>query len=536
MAFYERQPFIQPLYQIVTEIMSGVIQVPRFQRAGTQTTWSADQRGDLLDSLYRGYPIGTILLWSTNDEIKIMNKIGGYKIIEPSKNSTLRLLLDGHQRLSTLVQILGAGLESDVERAGKAVERDNTDNNERWFFELNSTGQSSRERFILLKPNVQPERTQLPLDILLNRVKLNKWIREGELSDDQSKDADDLRDRLREYSIPVAVLVADSLDDATVSFKRINSSGTPMDDFNMVAALSFQNDFDLREIFESAKVGFLSDLGHWYDTPDLDLLRVCAGILDDAPTNIKVESLAKKLSQELIDKALGSAANACALLMKCGIHGPEALPYSWQLITLAIVLERRSVDINSDVVCQVVEKWFWLTTYGEVFAGVNGATYKRSSAALINMLSGGSPDEMYRDVTKKIRPVQRFDFRAARSKAYALLMARQYDQNNPDGVAHKALATGKMSIQPLSKDGKRSNWWDLVIVSSEPIKDIRDVYGKKEQGTASTEDEVLLRKYGIMALENNSISMDKLLENRGDFFIASEKTFVESLGLEWSNS
>lgn len=535
MAFYERQPFIQPLYQIVTEIMSGEIQVPRFQRAGTQTTWSAEQRGDLLDSLYRGYPIGTILLWSTTDKIKIMNKIGGYKISEPTENSTLRLLLDGHQRLSTLVQILGTGLESDVERTGKSIERDNTDDNEEWFFELNATGQSSRERFILLKSSAKPEKTQLPLDILLNRAKLNRWMRERDLSDDQIKDADDLRDRLREYSIPVAVLVADSLDEATVSFKRINSSGTPMDDFNMVAALSFQKDFDLREIFESAKARFLLELGHWHDTPDLDLLRICTGILDDAPNNIKVESLAKKLDHNLIETAVSGAANACKLLMKCGIHGPEILPYSWQLITLAIVLEKNKVDRDNDIVYQAVEKWFWLTTYGEVFAGVNGAIYNRSSIALLKMLSGGNPDEIERDITRKVRSVQRFDFRAVRSKAYALLMARQYDDNNKNGAAHKALATGRMVIQPLSKDGRRSNWSDLVIIPSEQIKDIREVCRKKEQGIASTEDEVLLKKYGVMSLGSSIISMDDLLKNRESFFVASEKSFVEGLGLEWSS-
>jgi hypothetical protein len=533
MAFYEKQPFIQPLYQLVSEVMRGDVRVPRFQRAGTQDTWSPDQRGDLLDSLYRGYPVGTILLWSTTDGIKTVDHVGGYKIFPREDNATLRLLLDGHQRLSTLVQILGAGLEADIERSGKKIEHvDPIDNNERWFFDLNGNDQQSRERFILLKPNVKPDYTQLPLDILLNRFKLNKWIRERDLTDEQIKDVDGLRDRLREYQIPVAVLVADSLDEATVSFKRINSSGTPMDDFNMVAALAFQNNFDLREVFESAKIRFLADFGRWQDTPDLDLLRICAGISDDKPANIKVEVLAKKLDQALIDQSIGGAAKASQLLTLCGVHGPEALPYSWQLITLAIVLEKENIDAESENTKQAVEKWFWLTTYGEVFAGVNSAIYKRSSEALKDMLSGNGYEKMDRDITKKVRAVQKFDFRAVRSKACALLMARQYDENHLDGEAHKAFATGRTAMQPLSKDGKRSNWWDLAIVPTELVK-VRDVLRRKEQGNANAEDDDILRRLGVVNASDVCITISDMLLVRKALFLGLEKAFVEELGLDW---
>ncbi|HID31136.1 MAG TPA: DUF262 domain-containing protein, partial [Desulfobacterales bacterium] len=107
MPFYERQPYIQPLYQIVSEVLQGDIRIPRFQRPGTETTWSAEKRGNLLDSLYRGFPIGTILLWSTKKPINTLDAVGGFTIKSASSKDGQRLLLDGHQRLSTLVQVLG---------------------------------------------------------------------------------------------------------------------------------------------------------------------------------------------------------------------------------------------------------------------------------------------------------------------------------------------------------------------------------------------------------------------------------------------
>ena len=137
MPFYERQPYIQPLPSILAEVMRGEIRVPQFQRPGTEVTWTSDQRGDLLDSVYRGFPIGTVLLWSTKQDIRTMERIGGFGVPTPIPGRPLRLVLDGHQRLSTLVSILGPGLDDESLSAKLTAEDDNE--RERWFFDLIST-------------------------------------------------------------------------------------------------------------------------------------------------------------------------------------------------------------------------------------------------------------------------------------------------------------------------------------------------------------------------------------------------------------
>jgi len=60
------------------------IHIPRYQRG---LVWSKEQREKLVDSLFRGYPIGAIMLHQTND----------------SDGSSSYLLVDGLQRTSTLV-------------------------------------------------------------------------------------------------------------------------------------------------------------------------------------------------------------------------------------------------------------------------------------------------------------------------------------------------------------------------------------------------------------------------------------------------
>ncbi len=552
MPFYERQPYIQTLHQIVKEVMRGDIRVPRFHRPGTEKTWRPEQRGDLLDSLYRGFPVGTIVLWSTPMLIKTFDVVGGFRIPpEPPSASRRpqRLLLDGHQRLSTLVRILGPGLVEELAEEGVQATRvqpgeedDAKIKKEEWVFELNSAD-NSRERFILLKPDTQAARTQLPLDKIFNRVEVNRWIRSRnpELTAAQERAVDGVRDRLREYNMPVAMLAADSLEEATESFKRINPIvTTTTGDFHMVAALAFDADNDPHEQFARARSEHLAPIG-WEDVSDNDILRVVMGLLEKRnPAKLDVAELAERVRNDrgLVDRAFQSVVATAQLLRGCGVHGRSALPYSWQVITLAVHLGRTHASgIPSsfdDTTKTAVEKWFWLTTYGEIFSGLNSSVVDRSLAALADLLEGRDWGKMQRDGTWQVRPVASFDFRTARSKACALAMARYQDGGNLEGSAHHALTLGGTSLQLLYAGGKRSQWSDVAIVTPEyGIAAIRAALRRRERNeTPITGDQELLERLGISPTDVGTT--DELLAVRRDRLLAAEKEFVAKLGLTWA--
>lgn len=86
--------------QLVANIEKGYIQKPEMQR---EYVWRATRVRDLLDSLYRGYPSGTILLWETDTDAPTSEFA-----IATEKNSTTRplLLLDGQQRLTSLSSVI----------------------------------------------------------------------------------------------------------------------------------------------------------------------------------------------------------------------------------------------------------------------------------------------------------------------------------------------------------------------------------------------------------------------------------------------
>jgi hypothetical protein len=86
--------------ELVGMIERGELRLPEMQR---RYVWRSTRVRDLLDSLYRGYPSGAILLWET-DEIVPLQDLA----IAQQKNpyNSTRLLLDGQQRLTSLSAVI----------------------------------------------------------------------------------------------------------------------------------------------------------------------------------------------------------------------------------------------------------------------------------------------------------------------------------------------------------------------------------------------------------------------------------------------
>lgn len=78
----------------------GELRLPEIQR---HYVWRSTRVRDLLDSLYRGYPSGSILLWETDEPIPTRDsaiKVDGGGFVG------CKLLLDGQQRLTSLTSVI----------------------------------------------------------------------------------------------------------------------------------------------------------------------------------------------------------------------------------------------------------------------------------------------------------------------------------------------------------------------------------------------------------------------------------------------
>ena len=86
--------------ELVSMIERGELRLPEMQR---RYVWRSTRVRDLLDSLYRGYPSGAILLWET-DEAVPQQKFAVSQSTNPYQST--RLLLDGQQRLTSLSAVI----------------------------------------------------------------------------------------------------------------------------------------------------------------------------------------------------------------------------------------------------------------------------------------------------------------------------------------------------------------------------------------------------------------------------------------------
>lgn len=79
----------QPVETLLSWIKSGEIAIPEIQRP---FVWKAKKVRDLIDSLYKGYPVGYIITWR-NPDVKLKNG---------NLSAGKKVLIDGQQRITAL--------------------------------------------------------------------------------------------------------------------------------------------------------------------------------------------------------------------------------------------------------------------------------------------------------------------------------------------------------------------------------------------------------------------------------------------------
>lgn len=94
---------------LITQIAAGEIMLPEIQRG---YVWKASQVARLIESLYRGYPAGSLLFWKTGQPAETRGAAIGVSQALPSVMPLY--LLDGQQRLTSLFRVLTDHPEAQV--------------------------------------------------------------------------------------------------------------------------------------------------------------------------------------------------------------------------------------------------------------------------------------------------------------------------------------------------------------------------------------------------------------------------------------
>lgn len=403
------KPEIAFIEDLLTEISGGHLRVPRFQRA---YVWKPADMLGLLDSIRRGFPIGSLLLWETNTPAESHGEFGPLNV--PPSSGPTSYVLDGHQRLATLYGTL-------------RLPRDFTpkaDDDWRWviYYDL------KKNEFVHL-PKDNPAPHHLPVRALLRTMDFlqeSQRIREqvpdsaGELITEAEKVAQ----VVKSYRVPITRIHGGDLSQAVEIFSRLNARGQQMTPDQMVSALTYRE--GKGSVHLGNRIDEILEQLRGFHFGDVRRLTVFRSIVATAKMDIHRSDwndLSKKLGRDLpnrIDAAEKALLLAARFLNEdLGVPGDRLLPYSHQLVLLSEFFH--NCPNPSAQQCTTLRRMFWATSFTGWFAGAN-TTQIGSALSEIRFLAtkpeAGLPTLRLLDPARPF-PLF-FDMRSARIRALLL--------------------------------------------------------------------------------------------------------------------
>lgn len=337
------EPRAQYLNIVLRQIGRTSLRIPRFQR---HFVWGESNIIELLESIRKGYPIGSILTWrvEASDNYFSGYREGPFPAADPDLSS-FEVVLDGAQRLSTLYGALRNPDSNPVYQV---------------FFDVRL------EQFIHGSSVRETGPWLVPMSSLFDsRPFLRVQSDLAELDDGEAllSSVLDLYSTFQDYQVPIITLSNAILEDVVEVFRRVNSSGTPLSSVDFVRALTWRSSFDLEETFE--------ELTERYEGTPLEgiteeflirCLAIAAELSLDSREVIQLRDLSNRprgLQAEVdaMDRALDALSRFLAPLQ---ISRMSDVPYEVQrLLLFGIMLYAPDTDPLR------LQNWLWESTFAE---------------------------------------------------------------------------------------------------------------------------------------------------------------------------
>lgn len=184
--------------QLIDDYRTGRLVIPEFQR---EYVWKPGRAPKLLDSIYRGYPISVLLIWSSDVEARARRRDP-----RPSRASLMSWLIDGQQRVITLSRIFSGDEGIDV------------------------VFNPDEDTFRLANAATRKDRSWVRVSELLDDEsyrQIRRGIPEGTKGELREAQFERVR-QAREYEIPAVRMIGHSFDQAVDAFTRINTLGVKL--------------------------------------------------------------------------------------------------------------------------------------------------------------------------------------------------------------------------------------------------------------------------------------------------------------------
>lgn len=372
--------------QLYTQLCEGKFAVPKLQRA---FVWNGRKAAMLLDSMYRGMPIGSLTIWDTSNRNKNLLRHTLHILPQFKEHKRVWFVLDGQQRLSVLYRVFDRG---DVDSGA----RDTLDFN-RIVFRV--TDGDDQPRFQYRKP-IDGEW------ISVRSLLASNWrSRTRELTSGQLNRATLCRQLLQSYKVPLVRVATEDLEEARELFIRINSLGTALGAADRAFARASR--FDLRELSNQTWQRLPSSFQGLRNEQFLQTRALLDGVGDVGERAF--EAVAKKWDKEIerdpsvlkqFTKIWDRQSKAIFRAIDClrkdfFVLDDGLLPSENMVSTLAVFFYHHAALPTPRQQIEI-KKWFWATAVGQRYSGRGFRDNILRDAKFFERLARGSKAARFR--------------------------------------------------------------------------------------------------------------------------------------------
>jgi hypothetical protein len=395
-------------------MLEGRIRIPAFQRG---FVWDADRVAYFMDTLYKGYPFGSLLLWRTKKQLRTEGRIGPFELPRKDPDYPIDYVLDGQQRLTSVFGVFQTILEEQPQEGWLPI-----------YFDHVAAEDAQESQFVALPDDEVDSDRHFPLRVLFSPSAYRAATRG--LDDELALKLDEVQKRFLQATLPVQSFETDSQAEVAIVFERVNRLGIALDALQLLTAWSWSEEFHLQEQFsdlaeEVAEFGFEA-IGQ---DPNL-LLRCCAAVISgDASPNALV-SLNGAVVRERFDEVRNGVQGAIDFLRRnLRVETLDNLPYSASLVPLSVLFAvqgNQQVQMSDKVRSQIL-RWFWRTCFSRRYSSGVLRSLKTDIGAMADIREGNDSGlgEFPAAVDSDFFTENAFISSVVNTKTFVLMLAQQ---------------------------------------------------------------------------------------------------------------
>ncbi|MEX0404905.1 DUF262 domain-containing protein [Aquibium sp. LZ166] len=372
----------------IERILSGTIRIPAFQRG---FVWTTDNISFLMDSIYRNYPIGNILLWRTRDSLEKERDLGPYSLPKPEKEYPIDYVLDGQQRLTSIFSVFQTVLAPNSSTEAFDI-----------FFDLQAPEGALEDQFVsIFEPGSDPHR-YFPLRAVFDTARFFE-IANG-LSPEEKNKVVELQRRFQEFQINLDVIEFDNKDEIAIIFERVNRAGIRLDAFQLLSAWTWSSEFDLNESI-SELASELEPFGFYDLSSDPNLMMKCFAAVVKGDAQLKdVVSLHGPTVRDRFDEIKRGILGAIDFLKKqLLVESLSLMPYPAMLVPLSAFFATSAVSgvHPSDKQREAMVRWYWRSCLSRRYSSGVGRAHAADIALMNSIKTGHEPE-----ILRAVRPIE----------------------------------------------------------------------------------------------------------------------------------